>query len=142
MNGVFWISIVLLSLGAGMIAYGFILGAKARACIDWPSTRGEITHSEYIDSSDTSSFEIKYGYEIRGRRYTCNRVFVDILGLQLHSNADSWNKEVVERYPEGTPVTVYYNPENHEDACLRRESRSSFFYVFGVIILIMGIMAY
>lgn len=117
-------SILLVGGGAAMIVGGLIvviyavysrhLGARSR---DWPSTQGTVIRSEvvpYRTRLTTHEVRIVYRYTVGGRSYISGNVRLFQLGLQSETAA----QEVVDRYPVGKWVTVYYDPKHPELAVL------------------------
>jgi len=92
--------------------------------MNWLSTQGEITHSRMKESITSGQYEdktlysaeIRYRYWIGGREYTGSNV--------RFSMPDYYTPEevqpVLDRYREESQVTVYYDPENHEEAVLEK----------------------
>lgn len=83
----------------------------------WISTTGEIIKSrvEVSGGEYTSvSPKIVYKYRVGENEYTCDEISFSVLGR----NESAY--ETVDRYPEGMSVTVYYNPDNPNEATLER----------------------
>ena len=62
---------------------------------------------------------VVYEYEVNGTKYISNRVRVQdasgpTMGGALYANP------LLQRYPKGTTVTVYYNPQNPKESALER----------------------
>ncbi|MDH4229305.1 MAG: DUF3592 domain-containing protein [Nitrospirota bacterium] len=97
-------------------------GAQERE--KWPSVEGTIVRSrlKQFPSSHKHSHEylpdIEYHYTVRNKNYTGTNVRLgDSDDPLLESQHGLW-APVVARYPAGTPVRVYYNPEGPREACL------------------------
>src|SRR5215475_6849563 len=93
-----------------------------RKSATWPKVLGRIVSSEIIDTSDAegSSYEIKlaYEYSVQGAIYRCDRfgwMGNNTAGLKSDAN------RIVESYPVGRAVGVYYDPSDPAQAVL--ESR-------------------
>ena len=101
----------------------FLIGARdfnrARESVTWPAVKGLIARSEMTShlssgahgsSSTVYHAEILYNYRLSGVPYSSNRVsFGDYdSGFPSHAQA------IVNRYPKGISVQVYYNPQSPE----------------------------
>jgi hypothetical protein len=90
---------------------------KIREAQAWPSTEGLVLVSEVRDEGGENGWRahVSYRYEVAGRVYENSRIAVAVEygreGFQAH-------QELAGRFPEGTQVTVYYNPQNPADAAL------------------------
>lgn len=100
---------------------------QAQAAQAWPAVEGE------IESADVESFRV---LDLRNS-FRMSRVFrpaivyryrvggVDLRGSRLHfasrlySGAPGYAQRVVERYPRGSRVAVYYNPDNAAESVLQ-----------------------
>ncbi len=142
MNEEFWGAVFCTGLGAGLIGYGILLLVKTRRTRKWPTVQGEIIHSKFLYEGETCTFDIKYKYEVEGNQYTSDQVFIDLLGFNMQTNTPEWNKEMVDKYPLGKRVTVFYNPGNPMDAGLESKSHAADFFLFGVVVLIGGFIAF
>ena len=86
---------------------------------DWTPVEGVITDSGVDTSWDdeggtTYCLWVEYEYTIENRTYDGNR-----LSYSKDGNCDSWSENADEEYPPGKNVTVYVNPDNHEEAVLQ-----------------------
>ena len=95
----------------------------------WPATTGVVlesyvnTETSYDSSSNSNTTQFKpyvvYEYTVNGRRFRSDHIQVSdsfyTMGM-LPGSAQG----VVNRYPVGANVTVYYNPTNPEEATLER----------------------
>jgi hypothetical protein len=118
--------IVILSIFAALVIFDaiflgiiFFTRRKVSKASSWPSTLGTVTDSRIQMRSDsdggrTSYPFVQYTYEAMGRSYQSQKVIpgMDVGGSGAH--------KVVERYPIGAQVMVYYNPENPSEALLER----------------------
>lgn len=106
-------------VAVGYVASVFDLRRRAAAVPCWPRAQGTIVTSRvrvYRDRSLTwYQLEISYRYVVAGRprRATCIRLGYDSREL-VAANAQA----ILERYPAGTAVTVYYNPRRPWEAAL------------------------
>ncbi|MDH7578386.1 MAG: DUF3592 domain-containing protein [Bacillota bacterium] len=136
---IFWYVVILL---AGMML--IILGARtlrqALASRSWPACQGRIISSEVKmyhpgptlrEEGPSYSAEILYEYRVEGKRYTSRRVFFG----EYSSGSPGPARRVVDRYPPGKQVPVYYDPARPEVAVLEPGASWGAFAVLGVGIL-------
>jgi hypothetical protein len=117
-----------IALLAGFVLTNVILGAivilptlKARRAKAWPTVSGQIIRSELTRGASsrggtTNYANVHYSYRVMGQDYQSDQVSPPILpgGRTGGMIAGS----IVNKYPLGSTVTVYYNPENPADALL------------------------
>ncbi len=88
----------------------------------WPSTTGTIVKSrvEVRGGSTTTSVDAKivYEYEVGGRQYQGEQIRVDDRHRVIQVGGQAY--EMIDRYPMGASVTVYYNPDDPAEAGLER----------------------
>jgi len=138
-GGSFLFILVFFAVGIGMTVWGGIVIRNASISEGWPSTQGEITSSYIRSSTDedgTSYFaDIEFKYVVNDRWLEGDMVNFGEYGTSDMSHAEG----IVDRYPIGKMVTVYYNPEQPETAVLEPGlTWSSYFILFmGIIFLIV-----
>ena len=104
----------------------------------WSSASGKITESYMrreasMESGSTIYYpEVQYDYEFLGTKYTGDRISFG--GSSGNSNRKK-SEETLAKYPIGQNVTIYYNPNNPEDAVLERKMGTG-----GTVFLIIGIL--
>ena|GEM_PF-1565861 len=99
----YW-SLVVFGLIPGIVIIPmFYRGITSRS---WPSTIGQVIQSEYDYGEGEDKF--CYTYTIKEQSYKSKRESTCIA---------FWNN-MVEEYPKGSIVTVYYNPDDPGDAVL------------------------
>ena len=91
---------------------------KANRAKTWPTAQGRILSSRLAEVSDSDGIIYKaavlYEYRVNGMDYRS-----DV--WQVRAGSSSFTRaatKVVERYPAGATVTVYFNPEDPSDAML------------------------
>jgi len=138
-GGSFLFILIFFAVGIGLSIWGGIVIRNASVSEGWPQTQGEIV-SSYVDSSadsdgTTYSADIKFMYVVNDRWLTGDVVNFGEYGSSNMRHAD----EIVNRYPIGKIVSVYYNPEQPETAVLEPGlTWSSYFILFmGIIFLIV-----
>ena len=105
--------------GLLLVVLGIRTALQEYTATRWPRTQGVIqTAAIRVVRTSRGSIsipEISYSYQVNGQPYGSNRVtFRFGTVLLLPPSAES----VVDAYPEGTVVTVYYNPRNPSEAVL------------------------
>jgi Ca2+/Na+ antiporter len=126
--------------GIGLILYGLYSMILVNRSRGWSSTEGRIVSSriEYAPNSKTD-FEaaIEYEYIVDGKLYYNSRT-------RLSGNTETARYEAearTEKYPRGKSVTVYYAPENPQNATLERNLRNLNPYVWFLMGMIFTILA-
>ncbi|MES2704576.1 MAG: DUF3592 domain-containing protein [Bacteroidota bacterium] len=93
---------------------------KSYASVKWPSVPGTIIKMQdatALHERGVRKFDLEYSYEVDGKLYTSNRIAFGEGNLALTSKKklDTY----LALYPEGTKVTVFYDPNNPARATLR-----------------------
>lgn len=81
------------------------------------------SHSD-SDGTTYSPF-VEYEYEVGGRTYRGDRDSM----FSFSSSSRSTAREVVDRYPEGKRVEVYYDPDDHAESVLDLSDRSVPYFI-------------
>lgn len=146
------LAILTLAMFAGgilLLAWGGYEMKRAYESRTWPDTQGTVT-SSYIgksshrDSNNHTSTvytpKIRYQYQVEGKHYTCNRIEFGGESGGKRSKA----KKVVDKYPSGKKVTVYYNPQDPKVAVLKAGFSwgALFAFLAGIIFFGVGIICY
>jgi hypothetical protein len=115
----------------------FFTRRKVSQAASWPSTLGTVILSTIQMRSDSEGGStaypvVHYSYQVMGQAYQGRKVMPgpDIGG--------SGARKVVERYPEGAQVMVYYNPQKPSDALLER-GMPGFIKWFWIILVIIDV---
>lgn len=123
---VFGVILVIGGAFFGIIAFNRHKNAQAAS---WPEVTGRIISSQVTHDTRTQTdstgretktkvYEprIRYSYDIGDMTYTCERVAY----RNTHSPIKAKVQDIIDRYPAGAEVTVWYNPKNPLDAVLER----------------------
>jgi hypothetical protein len=92
--------------------------ATNRAAQSWPSTSGTVIKSRAeVSGGDHTSVSphVVYQYEVGGVSYQNNQLKA---GWGSAYSAYGSAYQVIDQYPEGAAVTVYYNPMNPAESAL------------------------
>jgi len=110
--------------GSAVIAFGCVLlviairrSVKASKSLKWPNVNGAILQSMVVAQAQGRGRayvpRVSYEYEIDGISYSGTAITVCDSSL-----GRAWSQKIVDRYPGGAPVKIYYNPEKPSDALL------------------------
>jgi hypothetical protein len=127
--GCLGIFILVFALGGAYLVYlGIKNMRKAQASQSWPSTSGQVTGVDVGESRSTDSDGhhhtsyypiVRYTYVVNGQSFSGDKL---AFGPRTASGRYAKAQAVASRYAVGAPVTVYYNPENPEDAVLQKRA--------------------
>jgi hypothetical protein len=92
---------------------------KQAESVDYPQVTGTVTHCEirtHHGSKGGTSYEpfIKYRYAVGGHPFTGTRLRYNSVSSSNYGAASS----LVDEHPVGSPLQVYYDPTNPQDALL------------------------
>ena len=107
------IIVVLVCAFAGIFWFNL---QKKKAAQSWPSTAGAITASDIHRSRDSDGdvqeeARVLYSYTVNGKVYQSSRIGFITVGTA---------SQLVQRYPIGKPVDVFYDPANPSSSVLQR----------------------
>jgi uncharacterized protein (DUF1330 family) len=136
--------------GPAMIALGLWRGGQALESKAWPSVQGEVTSSEVKktrrrepggDPDDkhkswtTYSAQVKYAYEVGGKRFESYRIAFDT------TEGRSEARKIVARFPKGAVVDVFYDSdEPGESVLVRGGSALNSLTLNGIAVILAGIV--
>ncbi len=135
--------LLFVAVGAGTGFFGIRGLIRAKDSVDWPSTQGSIVessverrHSGGKNRSTTYHAGILYEFTVEGTTFNGNRVAYGDYGASNPSHA----RRIVNRYPEGKDVTVYYMSGNPEECLLEPGIKGQSFFLpgFGLIFFTIG----
>lgn len=122
---------------------GWLIGNSV-ATRSWETTEGLVYSSEIVFTTAnlgtrSSAFyrpDITYRYRIEGTVYTGNNIYYsDISFLSLEAAG-----KLIDQYPIGRVITVYYNPRDAEETVLLPEPSPIMWMLLGpaVLFLVLG----
>lgn len=111
---------------------------KMNAVRSWPSTMGTVVTS-YLErrrsgnnSGSTNYPVVQYSYTVNGQVLQSTKIAP---GIEVGGTGAG---KVVERYPAGAQVMVFYNPQSPSDAVL--ETKASAQWVMWLVLVILDVM--
>jgi hypothetical protein len=133
--------------GAFMIYLGRQGQKKADASQNWPSVNGTIQEVKAVKNYhtgaaddinvDTYSPKLRYSFTVEGTEYSSDRI---AFGYGKTFTSESAALSSIPKYSQGSLVTVYYNPENPNEAVLeRRNERRVWGMVGGILLIVLGL---
>jgi len=130
-NGCFYLLFVPLSIVA--VVFGgwliYLAGNVVSSCVhghlsrNWPTVNGKVVDSGVESSVETGTHGvlhtscrpmIKYEYEVSGVSHAGNNWAFHT----LWSTDTAWAESIIQKYPTGSQVTVYYDPANPDRSVL------------------------
>lgn len=128
-----FVALFTLLIGGGILVFTGNILLKAKGRTEWLETTGEIIDSginEVKREEETMYFPaIRYRYKVNLVEYESTRIQIGdppYAGSLLHT------KSIIKKYPLHERVTVYYNPEDHQESVLNKSAPAS-----GMILLIL-----
>lgn len=122
-------------IGAAITIFvGIPMTMNALESKGWPSAEGIITISEFTTNRDRDDGSVTYGanvaydYKVNGTQYTGSNVHFG----QYGTSDPSYGRGIVNRYPAGTRVSVYYDSDDPSTSVLEPGAGWSSFMVAGI----------
>lgn len=120
--------------------------------MSWHETGGTVVKSGVVlgesvfggddeqgQSQPMYSPDISYTYQVENMLYTSDRD--SFAGKSSYSKAEK-AELIAAKYPDGSKVTVFYNPSKPEEAVLERSAKgSAVLLVAGIVFLIVGLIS-
>jgi hypothetical protein len=140
------IPMIFMIIGLVLLFIYFRNLVKVRASQAWPTIQGIVIQSWVRKSSSTDDDgsvsysyypEVHYQYQVMGTEYQGNQI---AFGPKVGGNRSRAEKKIA-KYPVGSSLTVYYQPDNPDIAVLER-SLSNLLLVMGIIFFLAGIFIY
>ena len=142
MNIIFSTLLPLLSVGIGvfMLYFSWKSYSSSKNIKDWVITQGIITQSRVKIAGASFIPDIEFQYSVYGVEYKGNSVTIppDIIYDTEFAQA------LLQEYPVGKQVDVFFNPEFHHVAVLEKEASTGTWWILiagggtGLFFLILG----
>jgi hypothetical protein len=107
----------------------------------WPTTTGKVKQSSVEEVGKQYRESFQYEYTVDGSNYVSNVIsFLDLFLLVFMNGTRSRRaaKHVVDRYPTGSEVTVYYDRKNPKRAVLETNVWNINVIIIALALIIMG----
>lgn len=145
--------LVFIGIGIGMLVKLMKNFSKARLSKNWLTTPGKIVSSELDvqtttdeDGYQTTTYiaNIVFEYQVNKTSFKCDCINFDY-GMRTSNRRKQ--QYIVEQYPAGSQVTVYYDPDEPGQAVLEKRVNGVFttimvsavFILIGVIVVVMSL---
>jgi hypothetical protein len=138
-------------MGLAVLVFAFALWRQARASQNWAAADGVVLSAqaeEYRDwvTSHERSYTrtmfrplVIYMFFVDGQRYLSSRVR---FGMEVSWSKAGLLRTALEKYPEESPVTVYYDPLNPSESVLeRRPAGLPLMIGIALVLLVLSIVA-
>jgi hypothetical protein len=116
------VGLLFLLVGISILLFNLKIVLLATSSKNWPQTQGEILSSKLnimqFTGEPKKSFNphVKYKYTVKGREYESTRIY---FGNKIGSSFKKRkSRKVIEKYPIGKPVNVFYNPMKESTSVL------------------------
>lgn len=134
--------------GVIMIIFGIRNRKKGTESQEWPRVTGTITNVNISKDTDTDAEgfttvtykpEIEYQYEIGGNQFTSTRVS---FGGTRTYNSYKKAEEATAKYPLDGAISVFYNPQQPEEAVLEQGTKGTMALIIaGIVFLGISMIA-
>lgn len=148
--------VILLFIGIGVLLIVLYKRGKKKAIqsLTWPETTGTIIQSRVATEYSTMGgdddehaggqpmyfADVQYTYRVEEMLYISERLSFG--GKRQYSNPQKAEEEAA-RYPEGSTVAVFYDPEKHKSSVLERSAKGSgAFLAAGIVFLGIGFITF
>lgn len=144
-------------IGLALFAVGIVVfflrrrsAALQAASVNWPTVEGRVSDAKLHTFRDRDKRQLNYmarvwhTYEVDGTSYTVEKIS---WGGQPQARIADPAKAVLERYPVGSTVKVYYNPQKPKQSVLDPHAKggiatmawvAAVFLVMGVVFFVLG----
>ncbi|MHA2251186.1 MAG: DUF3592 domain-containing protein [Candidatus Kariarchaeaceae archaeon] len=134
-----------------IVAYNYYFNVQtailAYESNEWEKTSGTVILSEMRTSTDSDGLpsyrpDIRYNYVVEGREYSSSAIYVGgKVGEGLY-----YTERLLEKYPVGSSLTVFYNPQDHSQSVIEPglkdphvEPLFQYFFLFVLALIILAV---
>lgn len=112
------VGILLMAMAPLAVVPILIVDSQSRASKDWPTAQGVIARSGLsrvkLLNEEKYQADVKYHFQVNGRDYSGTRIsFMSTTG-----SSEKAQYALIEPYPVGAEVTVYYDPDDPSSSIL------------------------
>jgi hypothetical protein len=147
-RGLVFVMLGMFAAGIVLMAWGGYEIKGSRESGSWPSVQGAITSSGMSKRTTRDSNHRKrttyypkvgFQYQVDGRNYISSRI---AFGTGDTGGSEKWARKIVDKYPAGKTVTVYYNPQDPQYGVLESGItwRSIIFLLAGIVFFAGGVL--
>ena len=147
-RGLIFLILGMFTAGVVLMAWGGFEIKGSQESGSWPSVQGTITSSGMSkritrDSNHrkrtTYYPKVGFQYLVDGHKYNSSRI---AFGTGDTGGSEKWARKIVNRYPTGKTVTVYYNPQDPQYGVLESGVtwRSIIFLLAGIVFFVVGLL--
>jgi Protein of unknown function (DUF3592) len=141
------LTLSMFAAGIVLVAFGGYEIKGSRESGNWPSAQGTISSSSVSkrttrDSNNRTKKtyypKVGYHYQVDGRKYISHRI---AFGTGETGGSEKWARKIVNKYPVGKTVTVYYNPQDPNYGVLESGFtwRSVIIFLSGILFFVVGV---
>ena len=136
------IGLIFVGIGGAAVVSALVDLRSGKRTAAWPQVKGKVLTACVVESHSESgtsySASVKYEYAVDGIRHTSDRI-----KFGWESADEQSAKGTAERYPAGSPVTVYYEPQKPSLSVLEREIQvGSDIFVLLFALVVFGVGTY
>jgi len=128
-----------------IIIFGIRYYILATTCSDWSEGTGEIIESKVARTFSEKPehryiSKVKYKYVVNGKSYIGKRITFQREHIYSQHSVDF----IIDKYPVGKIVKVYYSPNNPRNVVLERGYSKKVYFapIFGVVLLLLATVLY
>jgi hypothetical protein len=140
------VTLCALALGALLLWQGWHRQQKVKASMSWPYVPGRVNAASVrqvvtrgdAETRDVTNYVpfVQYEYQVGAQIYQGNRLAFEEKGFGSHKKAF----QLVQAFPAGHPVWVFYDPAAPQNAVLERKAHgNNLFLVVGAILVLAAI---
>jgi hypothetical protein len=108
-----------IAVGIGVAAY-FVWAMKRQlATGKWIAASGKVLESRILDHGSSLEPYVKYSYVVRGQTYISERMAPNAYVYDQSASMSSVNR-MIAPYAVGKTIKVYFDPNNPQDAVLKK----------------------
>lgn len=138
--------------GIGVIIFGARELSSGISSKDWKSTQGSVIESQVVDKGHTSKSKgknykpvIMYSYTVDGETFTSDRILFGMASFStIFKSGSQRSREWVSKYPEGSTVSVMFDPSEPSQSTLNTGSHFTAWIApsIGIAFLAAGIFMF
>jgi hypothetical protein len=134
MNNQFF-GFISIAVGIGVGVY-FVWAMKRQiATKNWIASRGQVLESRILDHGSSLEPYVKYNYVVRGQTYISDRMAPNKYVFDQPASKSSLNR-MIAPYTVGKMVKVYFDPNNPQDAVMKKSDSILVNIILAVVSLI------